>query len=234
MKLFLFLLLICGPLLAGNEIGNGGNTVRGPCENKWYFYDVYEMGLLYQWNVVLPPETNSEIAIAKGILARLNTIDPELTQQLQLYAERFYTHAIFNHNTLSRFEDYDTIYLEEGSRLYQLINQRNAITCGFECSRYEISYPLWQQLDKVQKAAAIVHEILYKRALINHPKLRRSDDIRFLNQILLADKLEDTYQFVVQIYLLYLSKDPIREPSLNRAYDEAVRTFFPPRCSLKE
>lgn len=187
MKTFLaFLLSSISFAFAGNEIGNGGNYVQDVCLKKVSFYDAYEMEKLLGWEIKLPAAEENEIEIAKGFAQRLEYFNTDDSiKLLNLWISNFYKDTDFQNEPLALLTDFKSRVIEEGSTFHQLIIQKRG--------RYKIYKPIWDRMDKVQKAVAILHEVIYRRSLMNNPFLDKSDAVRLLVQILIADKIQDNW-----------------------------------------
>lgn len=181
---FLFVM----PALAGNELGNGGNYIYDNCADKYYFYDSYEMEKRYSWKIELPLNRYDEQSIALGFADMLNFYDEELTKQLKHWIRTFYIETRLTDKKLAQINDFNSRITDIGDNFGQLIIQKPA-----NGKLYTIYRPVWEKMDKVQKAVAILHEVIYRRAVLLRPTLWRSDNIRFIVQLIIANKIDEFY-----------------------------------------
>lgn len=224
MKLMvLFTLLFSTFAQAGNEMGNGGGLVYCPHYNKYYFYDAYAMKILRSWDIVPPGNLNDELTIAEGFAGRLKSIDPKLVMQLKGWIRSFYSETEFvDGDQLSVTSDFYLKVLMSEDVLEQVIIQNLPSS-----ARYTISRSRWNMLNKIQKGVAVFHEVIYRRALLRNPDLKKSDAVIQLVQLVISNKgqnslFADRLRFFADLMLMK-GEIPLYYQEVNASDESSIR-----------
>lgn len=175
---------------AGNEVGNGG-TVLVDIKNDFakVFFDVYETENHYQYTVQWPDSHfyKSDVSMAMAFTSRLRGFDRKLERQLNSFISTFYDESSFITNShLFIFDTGMGIEIPEEFELKQLIIQ---YTFDNAQTKYVIDKKYWDHLSLKQRAVAILHEVVYRRALIVNPRLFSSVKVRQFVAFLISDEI---------------------------------------------
>lgn len=193
----------------GNEQGNGGFVLVCDEENdsmcmSGIFFDVYEAEQRYSLpanfdhqidlqNCTVQSSPENEcfdiaISVALFILQRLEAQDPVFFSILKQHLENFKQEAKFLKDiVILPTEDMGIGFLPPDRELAQLVVQHTPI--ADEDPRYIISRDLWIFMEPNQQASAILHEIIYRQALVKQT-LESSQMVRYFNALLLSGKIE--------------------------------------------
>ncbi|WP_413584959.1 hypothetical protein [Bdellovibrio sp. HCB274] len=202
MKSLVFLaVLFLAPLTWGRstEFGNGGNAVI--CPGSPIMYDAYEAQARYGMTPVYPtvqsnpvcsnPNSacSSQTLMAKTIIRRLKSLDPELELILQRLVDGFWNEALLTQSELLSVNDTGIGFIERGCELKQLALQHEPLF--EEDSRYFIAKRIWDNMFPKDQAALIIHEVLYNYALSVNPDTNSSEKIRYFNALLLSNRIQE-------------------------------------------
>lgn len=195
----------------GNEVGNGGNAiVCGDKEIFYRFYDEYEAFLRYVLPLKLPVsngnaiETENELVLR--FIERLNLLDPQLAFELKTSAINFHKESNFLYGVkLSSVDDSGFWFVPKNCKLKQVIIQKKPV---FKNDlRYWIDGDLWNQMPMESKAIAVLHEIVYKKAISIDANIATSEGIRYFVGLLISDGInslsfQDYENIKIQVGLL--------------------------------
>ncbi|WP_413581865.1 hypothetical protein [Bdellovibrio sp. HCB288] len=210
---------------SSTEFGNGGNAMV--CPNRTIaMYDVFEAEARYSMKPVFPQQREARdctspmngqsdfcptagTATAKTIVSRLKSIDPKVEGLLQAFIDSFWKEATLTYNDILTVNDTGLGLIARNCALKQLAIQHEPLF--EEDSRYFISRLMWENMWPEDRAALIVHEVLYRLALQLNPDTNSSEKIRYFNALLLSDKISklsaEKYEDVKRKVFL-----PIRKP----------------------
>ncbi|WP_413575417.1 hypothetical protein ACLVWU_13900 [Bdellovibrio sp. HCB290] len=205
MKSIVLLIVILISSLASarsTEFGNGGNAMDCPTKNI-AMYDVFEAEARYSMKPVFPPRESRDCTskyngqpefcpttgtvTAKIIVSRLKNIDPKVEAILQKFIDDFWKEATLTYNEILTVNDTGLGLIGRKCTLKQLAIQHEPLF--EEDSRYFISRLMWENMWPEDRAALIVHEVLYRLALQMDPETNSSEKIRYFNALLLSDKI---------------------------------------------
>lgn len=186
------------------EVGNGGDALV--CGNPSFYrmYDSYEAQYRHGLKPVFPfyeePSSGNHngdnnknhlsisIGLAQDIIFRLKSKDPERYQRYMQWISEFAGDAQFlDHTYLTDVPDIGVGALPIGCTLEQLIIQRTPLFP--KSKRYSIAHDFWRQLPFKDQAVAIIHEILYREAMIWYPRIQSSERIRYFNALIISDEV---------------------------------------------
>lgn len=175
-------LLYSAPL---STVGNGGNAVV--CEGQPIkVHDLYEAEKLRS---IFPqlgaPDVDPTVKV-QAMIAQLESLDPDRFSMYSQWLVEFPESALFlPHVVLTPVPDTLHPFLEEGCSLKQLVIQ--AEPRFPEDKRYLVSKDLWDQLDNDNKAVLLMHEIVYRDAILH--KQTDSFNTRYFVSYLMAAKV---------------------------------------------
>lgn len=175
----------------GNEVGNGGNAIVCNQEERFYlFYDEYESMNRYVLPLKLPEEYGKleAEALTLKFIERLSRLDHDLASELTLSASTFTKNAIILYGAkLSSVDDTGIWFVPKNCKIKQAIIQKNPMFPNDR--RYWIDGDLWNQMPTQSKAIAILHEVLYKKAILINPNISSSEGIRYFVGLLISDEI---------------------------------------------
>ena len=193
-NLFYIGLLMAGlisPTFAGDKVGNGGDVVV--CRNtvnevtSIEALDIYEGRVRWTIELDLGDASLSPLQKVELALSRLGRISSIRAERYLEKAKQFDANALFLDNTeLPDISDSNHLIFPKGCKVEQIIVQR---TPHFsDDRRYLVSNDLWKQLDSTNKAALILHEIIYEEAL----EFGHQDSVptRYFNAHLMSHRFE--------------------------------------------
>jgi len=189
--LWLFCIFVAEFVLAGGHIiSTGGNVLI--CENNGVktltTYDLVEGDALFGLSPVYSEKTDY-FEKATDIISRLQILNPT---RAHLYLKWLGTFKNESHFLPEGFRligipDLGLGVLPPNCHLEQTIVQSSAP--GYGEFRYTINSDVWSALDDNQKAALVIHEIIYREAILPENQHQNSGYVRQLNQLLHADRL---------------------------------------------
>ncbi len=143
----------------GSVAGNGGDVVF--CPKGVYIIrllDLYELEIFEKkYPKFLRSASGNALTKAEAVIKQLKEISPVRADRYLLELSHFMTRIDFVNSELPNLPDDLNIVLPVGCELKQIAIQNK--TNGQP--RYSINSALWQLLDENQKAALILHEIIY-------------------------------------------------------------------------
>lgn len=181
-----------------NERGNSGFSLICDIPDKNQFYDSYEAEQRYNLKPVYPEsrefcDTESQclatsMLIARKFLQRL-PVDSDLRQYALARLANFTIEISIKEDIeILPVNDVGIGFIPRGCKLRQTIVQR--VPKFPEDMRYIISKDYWDLLTIQQKAVAIVHEILYGYYAEIKVEPVSSENIRYLNALIISGKIE--------------------------------------------
>lgn len=197
---------------SGNEQGNGGFVLDCEFSSAGYcsstvFYDTYEAETRYsmkpnfdhniRWKECFDNGgyykeekcLKYSLQVAKALLQRLAAKDQGLYNLIEAHLEAFPKEVKFLPDiVIFPTEDMGIGFIPPNRQLRQLVVQHEPIVD--EDPRYIISHDLWIKMNPDQQAAAILHEVIYRQALINQT-LKSSQMVRYFNALILSDKISE-------------------------------------------
>lgn len=181
-----------------NERGNSGFTVicDNPEDNK--FYDAYEAEARYNLKPVYPEfgercEGEAQCLAAAMVIARRFLQRLPAGAKLKQFAMARLGNFIMEVNIKDKVEilpidDVGTGIVPTGCELRQTIMQREPKFP--EDMRYVIANDYWKLISTEQKAVGIVHELLYGYYAFLKIKPDSSENVRYLNALIISGKIE--------------------------------------------
>lgn len=193
---FLAAAVTCAPLAlaesqdpGGNEIGNGGAVVvcqEGDGISATQVVetlDVFESRRTRGLTIDFGNVGKDAIVMARHAISRLRFLDPLREQRLQKRLEEFENEMLFlSDTTFPDTGDTNHFPLPSNCTLKQAVIQR--IKQFPEDKKYYINESLWFKLDTPNRAAMILHEIIYEETL-RHGHLD-SVAARYINSLLFS------------------------------------------------
>lgn len=178
-------------LNGGAIIGNGGDACvyydhEGQIQNI-EILDIYEART--RWGLELnmgEPSEPYEQKISR-ILERVKVYDIYRYHTYKAKFEKFHENAVFWPDAnLPNIEDSNHITLDKKCDLRQIAIQNYKRVAGDK--DFIISEYLWNKLDEINKAALVLHEIIYQE-MVNKFGHQNSTHARYYNVLLMSDKL---------------------------------------------
>lgn len=175
-KLFLFVLFLAAKTFAQNRVGNGGDVVT--CRDKLpQVLDLYESSA----EIITATETDYQ----KIVSERLNLLaeaHKKLADQYRMKFSSLLNDSEFKANAkLTDIKDSEHLVLPKGCRLKQAAIRKNAISKNEKLFLFDDDN--WQEMDSLNKAALIMHEIIYdhfyKLGEPNSVKVRKLNALLF-------------------------------------------------------
>lgn len=167
---------------AGNdwsETGNGGFVVM--CPDKSIVLDLHEA--VVQGSVVIDSNSKSLTSIENRVhylIDRLEEKDFYRAELYRLWFKDFFKETQFiQGQKLYPVPDVGFTYIPKECTLDLAVFQK---TPDFRLKyRYTISQDIWDQLDTLNKAALIMHELIYREATLPENRHQTSESARFFN-----------------------------------------------------
>lgn len=171
---------------AGNEVGNGG-VVLYSLTNRMasVLLDAYEAEARYGFTVKWPKEMRDEVSIAMDFTKRLAPHDAKLQNKLNVWIKSFYAESSITPNLPLIFDTGVGIHIPQGYRFGQLVIQ----TKYGNQTHYLLNERFWKLLPVEQRAIAILHEVVYRRALEVNPNLFSSLQVRQFVVLLISNEI---------------------------------------------
>lgn len=167
---------------AGNdwsETGNGGFVVM--CPDKSVVLDLHEAEV--QGSIAIDRASKSLSSVEGRVQYLIDRLEEKDFYRAQLYRQwfkDFFKEAQFiRGQKLYPVPDVGFTYIPKECSLELAVFQK---TPDFRLKyRYTISQDIWDQLDTVNKAALIMHELIYREATLPENQHQTSESARFLN-----------------------------------------------------
>lgn len=184
----IFVMLFSLLSYAGNEVGNGGGVIVDRKTGKpIVFFDAWETTERYGYIVIRTVDKSNDVEEALTFLNRIKKFDLELHKELSDWAQTFYNEIQFTDNDLPLIFDTGTgIKIPENLKIAQLIIQRRL---GPSDVQYLINEKLWKGLSADQRGIAILHEIVYRKAIQVNPNLFNSVNVRLFVGMIISDRI---------------------------------------------
>jgi len=172
---------------AGQRLGNGGDAVYCPDPGPFQvrLLDVWEAESIYGFENRLGDYGTNVETIVNGAINQLESRDPLRAEVLRRnYNEYQKTHRIGSYN-LTDIPDSQHVALPSGCEIRQIAVQLEDPAPGQP--RYLIDENLWNLLDPANQAALVLHEIIYRDALLHGHEDSRQ--VRALNVQIISKNL---------------------------------------------
>jgi hypothetical protein len=184
---------------AGFKKGNGGFViVCGTVAPTYRLLDLYEAEFRYHLTPEFAPEGN-EFQRAQVILDRFARLNPARRQLYRQWLQDSKSEMVFlDELNIVGVPDIGVTYIPDGCSLRQMIVQVDPTQ--FE-KRFTIDRRLWNNLNVDHRAAAIVHEIIYREAISFENQHSSSQPSRLLNAFLHSGQMK---MVRLQEWLLFL------------------------------
>lgn len=183
--LFGFILLFSTTSFANTwyDRGNGGFVLT--CQGQApQVLDLYEATTRFGLTTVAATGDN-EIAKASALIHRLAILDPQRAATLQTWLNTFMQEAQFVDGSFARTPDLGLVLIPDSCSLDQtVVQQQPSVVNKF---RYLINKKLWNGLDADNKAALIVHELIYREFISTPSQEFSSERIRYFNAFVHAN-----------------------------------------------
>lgn len=177
----------------GNELGNGGDVFFCPAKsaNQVMMVDIYE-ALLAGRKLDFGPKGLNYREKVKYVLHRWAALSPLRVERYLEWLEQFDAEAKFISGvTLPNIADEGIVAIPDGCEIRQIAIQLADADLGTSYTRYTISKDLWDLLDEDNRAALVLHEIIFREAIIANQRV--SIRVRHLNTLLWSQASMDEY-----------------------------------------
>ena len=214
----------------GKEIGNGGKGLvchRDTPEMKVRVLDMIKAVDAWGFQLV-PADGKDEIEKAVNLAKRIGLHETQRAERYTYRIEHFLENSrMFDNYDLFNTDDSTEIGVPDGCEIKLIVNQKAPVFA--EDRLYRINEKLWDKLSLDDRAALILHEVIYTDALSLGQTV--SDDVTYFNSYINSDKIftremlydSDTeYQSVlVAIHFPYYYRGWTLDPA------ELALTFYP-------
>lgn len=164
--------------------GNGGVilTCQGSAPQV---LDLYEAQTRFNLTVVPTKAQGDEMQIAAELIGRLADKDPSRANLYSAWLKTFMTDAQFVTGSFAKTPDLGSVVIPDGCDLQQaVVQQQPSVVNAY---RYLVNKNLWSQLDANNKAALILHEIIYREMITTPSQEFSSERIRYFNDLIHAN-----------------------------------------------
>lgn len=187
------------------DFGNGGNIILCPGPEtsvKGMFYDVYEAAARYHIAAQFPAVAKCELdangnyadackaeaqKLAAQLLSRLRKIDANFEAVLLPFVQNFWNETGLVEADLFPVADSGLGFIPVGCTLKQLAIQH--VPRNKDDRRYFIAVNLLKYLSIEEQAALILHEVLYRWAVVQNSKILFSERVRYFNALIFSDRV---------------------------------------------
>ena len=166
----------------GKIIGNGGKGFVCPEESGQRVYLLDYIKATHDWNLYIIPATgNDEYEKAKELAKRISVFDPIRSKYYVAAINDFKSnHQLINYHDFTYISDYEEYTLPKGCTVEIIINQK--MPRFAEDKRYRINNDLWRELSLDDRAGLILHEIIYREAMLLGQKT--ANNVVYFNAII--------------------------------------------------
>jgi hypothetical protein len=167
---------------SGNRVGNGGDVIK--CAKITQLLDIYEGEI--KLKKFKSTEKYKEIITA--VLSNLQRLNPNQAKQYTKRFDEMTMEIEFRSDIeLTDIKDEKNIFKAKGCKLLQIAVRRNEISK--DTKRFVIDEDLWKELNETNKAALLLHELIYEHLY----KLGEVDSqkARILNAYLFSAKANE-------------------------------------------
>lgn len=201
-RFFLLLILFVSTIAqAGFRRGNGGSVLicEQPQGKTYELLDLFEAKVRYHFSV-RTAEGGDEFQKAQSLIDRLTRLNPSRRDLYSGWLKSFASESQFIDGlNIVGIPDVGVSYIPDGCTLKQMIVQVDPLT-NFE-KRYTIDLRIWNALDLDHRAAALVHELIYREAISFENQHSSSEPTRLMNayihsQLIKTSSLQDWISFV--------------------------------------
>ncbi len=171
----------------GDRVGNGGDVVV--CGDRVELLDLYEARVKGHKPLKLESDTHEEM-LNEVIERRIHRLQPLRAKRFRDYGEEFFKESIILPGIeLSDVDDAGLAVIPRGCKLEQIVIQLSDADIPPGGHRYTISQDLWDQLDEFNKMALMLHEVIYREAILN--RTGRSMIVRALVGQILRTEMDE-------------------------------------------
>ncbi len=192
-KFILAILFLCSKQVfaSGNELGNGGDVFYCPGSSKVMLVDLYEATQLGKTlNFGLPGLDYR--AIVKYTLARWTSLSPLRMNRYSEWLETFDSESSFVSGIeLPNIPDEGILVRPIGCEIRQIAIQLKDEDLDASYKRFTINKDLWDILPEPDKAALVLHELIFREAIM--AKMPVSLRVRHLTGVLMSNSTNQDY-----------------------------------------
>ncbi|MFL5815761.1 MAG: hypothetical protein ACJ763_19490 [Bdellovibrionia bacterium] len=174
----------------GHELGNGGDVFVCP-GNKVEMVDVYEARIAGR-KIEIGPEGVDYKAKLQSVFKKWSQVSPLRMKRYQAWLDSFESESRFiPDSSLPNVGDEGIISIPQGCEIRQVAIQLADQDLGSFYKRYTITKDLWDRMDESNRAALVLHELIFREAIATGHRV--SLRVRYLNGILLSSSSIDEY-----------------------------------------
>jgi hypothetical protein len=188
----IFVVMVSVGVLAhagGDELGNGGDVLVH-VENGRAVYEVLD---LYEGRMLRGFEPRKSLMKPNGnleeLMALLEAKDPSRACLYKTWLKDFKNERELDRTSLTNIHDEGPVYIPDGYKLVQtVIQDSDAFKRGNP--RYYIDKKIFNRMDEFNRAAMVVHELIYREGLtMNRPSFKNSVRVRYFDAFLFSKQV---------------------------------------------
>lgn len=178
--------------MGGDEKGNGGSVIFCPDNRHWQQYevlDLYEAREVQTFQLDLI-EGYSYQEVLDKMISRLEAINPTRAQLYRSYAQTFEQETrMISGAEFTDVPDRGWGVLPRGCQLVQgAVQYKRPSIAGY---RYFINKDVWDSMNNTNRAALVLHELIYREGLLPENGFQSSNGVRLLNGYLHSKNMRD-------------------------------------------
>lgn len=188
---------------------NGGDVIvcSKDAETSYIeLVDLHEGKNLYGFKASMGPANLSPVEKVAIVVERNKAVLPNMMKDLSAFAANFESQVMFSQNKLMDVKDSGEVSVPEGCTLEQLVVRHKALPV--EGKSFLVATRYWDQISNDAKAAAIMHEFFFGRALDLQGQ-ENSSSSRYLTAALAQDN--SAQPFITMVKYLTKSGQPFNE-----------------------
>ncbi len=180
--LVLTALILCSQSTRANgnwwDKGNGGFVLK--CDRALKTFDLHELESRYSGRMSLDPKNSDSLEDRVDyLISKVDRLNPTRAAIYREWFKSFFAEARFTQDPIHPLPDIGFGEVPEGCELVIAVYQRNPNIITPE--RYTVFEPLWNRLSVSDKAALILHELIYREAVQVENQHLTSERSRYLN-----------------------------------------------------
>ncbi|WP_413585215.1 hypothetical protein [Bdellovibrio sp. HCB274] len=192
-KLVLAAVLFAQPTFvnAADELLNGGDVIACPGYEvpSYQSLDIFEGANVYGLKPTEFRITTDYKVILNQIIDRLAKVDAERANRYRIYLNKFEEQARIVPGEFSNIRDEGFHTVPEGCSLKQAAAQFRKHTP--EGIKYIFNQTIWNEMKAPTRAALVLHELIYREALLPQYNAKSSARVRYFNAFLHSSKMNN-------------------------------------------
>jgi hypothetical protein len=192
LKILISSLLLCVSFsaFAGDELQNGGDIIACPgLEVPTYrSLDLYEGKMVYNLEPILIQQPDDYRVIVSQLIDRIEKFDTNRANLYRSFLRTFRAEAqMVPGSEFGNIKDEGFITLPQGCELRQAAGQFRTHTP--EGIKYIFNSAIWNEMNSVNRAALVIHEFIYREALLPKNGPKTSAKVRYLTAFVHSKKM---------------------------------------------